>query len=150
MQEQSVDDLPPSYWITAAVEPWVYKNYGGLGFSAVAEPYMNFGTPGVVIFFLLLAFLLVQLERISIRSSYALVAWALLLGSLLYTTRNDFSTFFRTTAWGFLYLGGIHLVTTGQTSVSQAGRNKKVEATAQAGVAADSAMIVGPGNDFRP
>jgi oligosaccharide repeat unit polymerase len=150
MQEQSVDDLPPSYWITAAVEPWVYKNYGGLGFSAVAEPYMNFGTPGVVIFFLLLAFLLIQLERISVRSSYALAAWALLLGSLLYTTRNDFSTFFRTTAWGFLYLGGIHLLTAGQTSVSQAGRGKKIEATAQAGVAADSAMIVGPEGDFRP
>ena len=56
---------------------------------------MNFGTWGVIIFFLLLAFLLIQLERISIRSSYALAGWALILGCLLlWTTRNDFSIFF--------------------------------------------------------
>jgi oligosaccharide repeat unit polymerase len=147
IQEQSVDDLPPSYWITAVVEPWIYKNYGGLGFSAVAEPYMNFGTPGVVIFFLLLAFLLIQLERISIRSSYALAGWALILGSLLYTTRNDFSSFFRTTAWGFLYLGAIHLLTAGKNSASRIGRGKEVEAMERAGLPASRAMIVGSGND---
>jgi oligosaccharide repeat unit polymerase len=147
--QESVDDLPPSHWITAIAEPWIYRNNGGLGFSAVAEPYMNFGTSGVVIFFLLLAFLLVQLERVSIRSSYALAGWALILGSLLWTTRNDFSSFFRPAAWGFLCLGGIHLLTTGQSSFSRAGRGKQVEATAQAGAAADSAMIVGSGNDFR-
>ena len=36
--QESVDDLPPSHWITAVAEPWIYKNNGGLGFSAVAEP----------------------------------------------------------------------------------------------------------------
>jgi oligosaccharide repeat unit polymerase len=145
--QESVDDLPPSYWITAVAEPWVYKSYGGLGFSAVAEPYMNFGTPGVVIFFLLLAFLLIQLERISIRSSYALAGWALILGSLLYTTRNDFSSFFRTTAWGFLYLGAIHLLTAGKNSASRIGRGNEVEAIERAGLPSSHAMIVGSGND---
>jgi oligosaccharide repeat unit polymerase len=143
MREQSVDDLPPSYWITAVAEPWVYKNYGGLGFSAVAEPYMNFGTPGVVIFFLLLAFLLIHIERISIRSSYALAGWALILGSLLYTTRNDFSSFFRTTAWGFLYLGTIHLLTTGKNSASQIRRGKELEAIEGAGLPSSHPMSVG-------
>jgi len=145
--QESVDDLPPSYWITAVVEPWVYKNYGGLGFSAVAEPYMNFGTPGVVIFFLLLAFLLIQLERISIRSSHALAGWALILGSLLYTTRNDFSSFFRTTAWGFLYLGAIHLLTAGKNPASRIRRGKEVEAIERAGLPSSHPMIVGSGND---
>src|ERR1700730_14379793 len=42
-------DLPPNHWITIMVDPWTYKNYGGLGFSAIAEPYMNFGVFGVIV-----------------------------------------------------------------------------------------------------
>jgi oligosaccharide repeat unit polymerase len=102
---ESVDDLPPGHWITAMVDPWTYKNYGGIGFSAVAEPYMNFGAAGVVAYFLLLAFMLVRLEQASIRSSYALAIWALVLGPLLWTTRNDSANFFRPAAWGLLCIG---------------------------------------------
>jgi hypothetical protein len=100
-------DLPPSHWITALVDPWAYKNYGGMGFSAIAEPYMNFGVLGVVIYFFLLSFFLIYLEQISIRSAYALAAWALILGPLLWTTRNDFTNFFRPAAWGLLTLAAI-------------------------------------------
>ena len=100
-------DLPPSHWITAIVDPWTYKNYGGLGFSAIAEPYMNFGVLGVLIYFFLLSFFLIYLEQISIRSAYALAAWALILGPLLWTTRNDFTNFFRPAVWGLLTLAAI-------------------------------------------
>jgi oligosaccharide repeat unit polymerase len=124
---ESIDDLPPSHWITAIVDPWSYKNQGGMGFSAVAEPYMNFGTWGVIIFFLLLAFLLVQLERVSIWSSRALAGWALVLGSLLWTTRNDFSSFFRPVVWGFLCLGAIHVLDVGHSLMTRAVQRKKVE-----------------------
>ena len=101
------DELPPSHWITAMVDPWTYKNYGGMGFSAIAEPYMNFGPPGVVLYFIVLAFFLVWLEQLSTRGSYALAAWALILGPLLWTTRNDFSNFFRPAVWGLLVLAAI-------------------------------------------
>jgi hypothetical protein len=97
-------DLPPSHWITSIVDPWAYKNYGGMGFSAIAEPYMNFGVGGVIVYFFLLSFLLIHLEQLSIRSAYALAAWALILGPLLWTTRNDFTNFFRPAAWGLLTL----------------------------------------------
>jgi O-antigen polysaccharide polymerase Wzy len=100
-------DLPPSHWITALVDPWTYKNYGGMGFSAIAEPYMNFGVLGVLIYFFLLSFFLTYLEQISIRSAYALAAWALILGPLLWTTRNDFTNFFRPAVWGLLTLAAI-------------------------------------------
>lgn len=106
---ESLDDLPPSHWITAIVDPWLYKNYGGLGFSAIAEPYMNFGPLGVVVFFAGLAFLLVWLERVSFHSAYSLAAWALVVGSLLWTIRNDFSSFFRPAVWGVLCLAAIRL-----------------------------------------
>jgi len=97
-------DLPPNHWITALVDPWTYKNYGGMGFSAIAEPYMNFGVLGVLIYFFLLSFFLIHLEQVSIRSAYALAAWALILGPLLWTTRNDFTNFFRPAVWGLLTL----------------------------------------------
>ena len=100
-------DLPPNHWITAMVDPWSYKNYGGMGFSAIAEPYMNFGVPGVVIYFALLSFFLIRLEQSSIRDSYALAIWALILGPLLWTTRNDFSNFFRPAVWGLLTLAAV-------------------------------------------
>lgn len=105
----AIDDLPPNYWITALADPWVYENYGGIGFSAVAEPYMNFGVAGVVGYFGLLAFMLVRFEQVAIRSSEALACWGVILGPLLWTTRNDFTNFFRPAGWGLLCIGGVLL-----------------------------------------
>jgi oligosaccharide repeat unit polymerase len=118
---ESIDDLPPSHWITAVADPWSFRNYGGMGFSAVAEPYMNFGVAGVVVYFVLLAFFLVRLEQISIRSSYALAIWGLVLGPLLWTTRNDFSNFFRPAVWGLLCLGLIRILSYSLTSRARRG-----------------------------
>jgi oligosaccharide repeat unit polymerase len=123
---ESLDDLPPSHWITAIAEPWTYKNYGGIGFSAIAEPYMNFGVGGVILYFFLLAYGLVHLEQVSIRSSYALAIWGLILGPLLWTTRNDFSNFFRPAAWGLLCLAAVRIFSTGDpiiTRPKQRGRS---------------------------
>jgi O-antigen polysaccharide polymerase Wzy len=106
-ETESLEDLPPSHWITAITDPWVYKNAGGMGFSAIAEPYMNFGPVGIVLYFFLLGFLLVRLEKISLHNAYALAAWALILGPLLWTTRNDFCNFCRPAIWGLLFLGAV-------------------------------------------
>lgn len=103
----SIDSLPPNHWITAVADPWSYENYGGIGFSAVAEPYMNFGLAGVVGYFFLLALILARLDQISIGSSEALACWAVFLGPLLWTTRNDFTNFFRPAAWGLLCIGAV-------------------------------------------
>jgi oligosaccharide repeat unit polymerase len=103
----SVDSLPPNHWVTAMADPLSYENYGGIGFSAVAEPYMNFGIVGVIAYFFLLALILVRLEQVSIRSSEALACWAVVVGPLLWTTRNDFTNFFRPAAWGLLCIGAV-------------------------------------------
>jgi hypothetical protein len=103
---ESLDDLPPNQWITAIVDPWAHKNRGGIGFSGVAEPYMNFGVGGVIGYFLLLAFLLVRLEQVSIRSSYALASWAIVIGPLIVaSTRNDSSNVLRPVVWGLICVG---------------------------------------------
>ena len=124
---ESVDELPPSHWITATVDPWSYRNYGGMGFSAVAEPYMNFGVVGVILYFALIAFLLVRLEQVSFRNSYALAAWGLILGPLLWTTRNDFSNFFRPVVWGLVCLGLVHAFSRGYSLIARPRWSDRVE-----------------------
>jgi hypothetical protein len=117
---ESIDDLAPNNWLIAVVDPWTFEHYGGLGFSAVAEPYMNFGITGVVGYFLLLGFLLLRLDHFSIQSSYGLAAWALILGPLLWTTRNDSANFFRPAIFGLVCLGFIRLSSSGYALIASA------------------------------
>jgi hypothetical protein len=90
-----VEQLPPSHWMTLQAAPEAYHAHGGLGFSAVAEPYMNFGAPGVAAYFFLLAFALVAAYRFDVSRPTRLALWAVVMGPLLWTVRNDFHGFFR-------------------------------------------------------
>jgi len=117
---ESIDELAPNNWLIAVVDPWTFEHYGGLGFSAVAEPYMNFGVAGVAGYFLLLGFLLLRLDHFSIQSSYGLAAWALILGPLLWTTRNDSANFFRPAIFGLVCLGLIRLFSSGYALIAGA------------------------------
>ena len=96
----ALQDLPPNHWLTARAEPEVFHRHGGLGFSAVAEPYMNFGAPGVVVYFVALGALLGKAAQCCSQRPAALAAWAMILGPLLWTTRNSFEVLFRPAAWG--------------------------------------------------
>jgi oligosaccharide repeat unit polymerase len=129
---ESIDDLSPSHWLIAVVDPWTYRNNGGMGFSAVAEPYMNFGTPGVLGYFLLLGYLLVRLDHISIKNPYALACWALVLGPLLWTTRNDFANFFRPAVWGLCCLGVIRLLSRAYTLTARTPNGGSLRTQAKA------------------
>ncbi len=122
---ESAEDLPPNLWITSISDPWLYKNYGGIGFSAVAEPYMNFGVAGIVVYFFLIAFLLVRLDQIALRNCYALAAWALVLGPLLWTTRNDSSNFFRPAVWGLLFVAGVRVISGGYRLIRRSSDGNK-------------------------
>jgi hypothetical protein len=109
---ESIDELPPNQWITAVVDPLAHKNYGGIGFSGIAEPYMNFGISGMMAYFFVLALVLVHLERVSLRSSYSLGSWAIVIGPLIMaSTRNDFSNVLRPVVWGLICLGLLWLST---------------------------------------
>jgi hypothetical protein len=127
----SVDDLPPDHWITAIVDPWSYKNHEGIGFSGIAEPYMNFGIAGVVVFFFVLAVLLVRLDQVSIRTPYGLASWALVIGPLLWTTRNDFAEFFRPVVWGLLCLASIPVFSFGYNLIRRPARRDVTNAKAR-------------------
>lgn len=94
------EELPPNHWLTSQAEPGMYRQYGGLGFSAVAEPYMNFGAAGVAAYFLLLGAGLGSAARASMARPLPLALGAVVLGPLLWTTRNSFEIFFRPAVWG--------------------------------------------------
>jgi hypothetical protein len=78
---------------------------------------MNFGVAGVLAYFMFLAYFLIWLEQLSVRNSYALAAWALILGPLLWTTRNDFSNFFRSAVWGLLTLAAVKAISVAYANV---------------------------------
>ena len=114
-----LEELPPSHWVTKQASPWTYERYGGLGFSTVAEPYMNFGIPGVVVYFLLLPVLLIWADRFDAARPTRLAMWAVLFGPLLWTTRNSFDNFFRPAIIG---LGCVLAARLAANSVTAVGR----------------------------
>ncbi|MCB9385079.1 MAG: O-antigen polysaccharide polymerase Wzy [Bryobacterales bacterium] len=97
-----VEKLPASLWMARLATPWHYYHGGGLGFSAVAEPYMNFGVPGVIGYFALLAVALVWCDRLSGVRPWRVAVWAMALGPLLWTARNAYTVFVRPAVWGAL------------------------------------------------
>jgi hypothetical protein len=95
-----LEDLPPTHWVTRLAAPWKYRHFGGIGFSGVAEPYMNFGSAGVGLYFFFLAVVLVWADRFDAGRPTRLALWAVMLGPLLMTTRGAFDSFFRPAIWG--------------------------------------------------
>jgi hypothetical protein len=63
---------------------------------------MNFGTPGVAVYFLLLGALLGRAAGFRSGRPATLALWAMVLGPLLWTTRNSFEIFFRPAVWGLV------------------------------------------------
>jgi hypothetical protein len=96
------ETMPPNHWITYVVAPWTYASFGGLGFSAVAEPYLNFGVAGIVGYFLALGWALGRVDVLLVRrpSRRNVVLVAIVLMPLLVTARNDFHNFLRPALWG--------------------------------------------------
>ena len=94
--------LPPNHWITFTVEPWTHAAFGGLGFSAIAEPYLNFGVGGVVVYFVLLGLALGRLDvwLATAPPRRVLATAALVFMPLLLTARNDYHNFVRPALWG--------------------------------------------------
>ena len=106
----AVEDLPPGHWVTRLAAPWHYAHHGGLGFSAVAESYMNWGPAGTVAVFLLLGAGVVAADRMDAARPAYLASWAMALGPLLWTTRNSSGVLFRPAVWGLAVVLGAWLI----------------------------------------
>jgi hypothetical protein len=90
----AITEMSASDWATYRISPERFDVGEGVGFSGIAEPYLNFGMPGVVGFFLLLGFLLGRLDSIALlHHPHLLVFAAATLWTLGRTVRNDFTSF---------------------------------------------------------
>ena len=90
----SIQKTIPSDWITYRLERDKYLRGEGLGFSAIGEPYLNFGIIGVVLYFLLLGMLLGKFDSTLINSSGSMLIFAgAMYWPFVQTVRNDFVNF---------------------------------------------------------
>ena len=81
--------LTPGVWATMHASFWMYEHGLGIGFSGVAEPYLNFGVPGVIVFFMLLGWVFSVGDRwLSLGGHRAAIA-AASFGFVLWSVRND-------------------------------------------------------------
>lgn len=86
----------PSDWLTFRVLPEKFAIGEGVGFTGIGEPYLNFGLPGVVIFFLGLGYLLGRLDQINLlEHPITLVFATAILWRLAQTVRDDFGNFIK-------------------------------------------------------
>jgi len=80
----------PSDWLTFRVAREKYLRGEGVGFTGIAEPYMNFGLIGVILFFTLLGYALGHFDGMDLRTSSNKFAIAsVVFWPLLNLPRND-------------------------------------------------------------
>ena len=93
---KAITRTPPSDWLTYRVLPEKFAVGEGVGFTGIGEPYLNFGLPGVVIFFLALGYLLGRLDLINLLEHPAMLVFAAaILWRLVQTVRDDFGNFIK-------------------------------------------------------
>lgn len=90
----------PSDWLTRTVEPVIWAQGGGLGYSVFAEAYLNFGWFGGVFLALLgfsLSLLSLWIDRQ--RSPPIIAACGVYMSFVLFVTRSDSIVLFRPLVW---------------------------------------------------
>ncbi len=98
--------LTPNGWATLHADRWLFERGGGIGFSGVAEPYLNFGLAGVVAFFLLLGLVMQRWERWLERDAFRAAIGSATFGFVLWTVRNESMELFRSMAIAAVVVGG--------------------------------------------
>lgn len=112
--------MAPADWITYRLNRWKFDNGQGVGFSAVAEPYLNFGTAGVVLFFVFLGFLFGRLDMLNlVAHPYIFLMTATIFWPFIRTVRNDFGNFSKPA--GFILI----IILIWNLSLKIAGRYRK-------------------------
>ncbi|HED12132.1 MAG TPA: O-antigen polysaccharide polymerase Wzy, partial [Gammaproteobacteria bacterium] len=89
-------ELHPSDWLTYRIAPDKFKVGQGVGFSTIGEAYLNFGITGVIVFFVLIGYLLGQLDRVPLLNHPKLLVFvSAMLWPLMKSVRNDISVFIK-------------------------------------------------------
>jgi oligosaccharide repeat unit polymerase len=102
---KAIARMPPSDWLTYRLLPEKFSVGEGVGFTGIGEPYLNFGLPGVVIFFLALGYLLGRLDQLNLLTHPAILVFAAAtLWRLIQTVRDDFGNFIKPMVFIYIIL----------------------------------------------
>lgn len=94
--EKAIREMAPGDWLTYRILKDQFFLNHGVGFSAVGEPYLNFGLTGVVVFFVLLGIFLGWIDSRNIAASpHVFVFLSVGLWNLMRASRNDLSSFLK-------------------------------------------------------
>lgn len=101
----AVTRIAPSDWLTYRLLPQIFELGEGVGFTAIGEPYLNFGLPGVIVFFVLLGYLLGRLDQVNLLEHPGLLIFSsAILWHLIQTVRDDFSNFLKPMLFTYVFL----------------------------------------------
>ena len=101
----AITRIAPSDWLTYRLLPQIFELGEGVGFTAIGEPYLNFGLPGVIVFFLALGYLLGRLDQANLLERPGLLIFtSAILWHLIQTVRDDFSNFLKPMLFTYVFL----------------------------------------------
>jgi hypothetical protein len=101
----AINKMMPSDWLTYRLEPDKFDVGEGVGFTGIGEPYLNFGYPGVVVFFVGLGFYFSRLEVARLLERPGLLVYCSTIVWLLITTvRQESSNFIRPAVFVFIII----------------------------------------------
>jgi len=107
-----LDNLSASDWFVFKYSKWMYNTGGGSGYSIIAEPYLNFGILGVILFFVLLGFCIGKLDTKNLLNSpITLLLSGVMMWPVMKLVRNDITTFFKPMLFSLIVMGGWRLLT---------------------------------------
>jgi oligosaccharide repeat unit polymerase len=89
----------PSVWLTETVDPFTADEGGSVGFSFIADAFLNFGAPGVPLFALLMGFAIVRLAQWGEGSAARLATVATFIPWLLFCARSELDFLPRPLIW---------------------------------------------------
>jgi oligosaccharide repeat unit polymerase len=102
---KAIARTPPSDWLTYRVLPEKFAVGEGVGFTGIGEPYLNFGLPGVVIFFVVLGYFLGRLDLSNLLEHPAMLVFSTaILWRLIQTVRDDFGNFIKPMVFIYIML----------------------------------------------
>jgi hypothetical protein len=84
----------PGEWYARRRYPLLLALGGGRGFTIVGEGYMNFGVPGVILWFVLIGLAVKRLYSLSGKSGFWFVTYIVSSTLFLYVIREDFANLF--------------------------------------------------------
>jgi oligosaccharide repeat unit polymerase len=104
--QEAINRTAPSDWLTYRVARERFDRGEGVGFTGIGEPYLNFGIPGIIIFFLALGFLLGRFDQKPIGMVYKATLFAgAVLWPLMRTVRDDLNNFIKPAIFTLIILG---------------------------------------------